>query len=619
MSLPDVPKLPDAGLYQFLLQLRKRVLDNTGTTIINNTTTGGGGGGGTATRDPPSFTLDFNGVPDGVTSNDIQIATAEADVRSTIRVPDGIFATSLGKSSFTKRYDGDGIWLLPAAALPANFGYAAVKPTTWPVQGEAGWFRGDQRFSDGGEWKVVGAGVRTYDTAARYYESNMIPHHAWFDVESGSSGASAYLTSGASAGATTITLSGAAEAEWIGHTCTLNSTFGGTQIETLTVQSVSGNTVTFTTPLTHSYVWNPAGGSAPCISFAPRTWNGYKYIRVRHRASGDGYGHIVRLQIEYNPKAAQLQHTFLAGTAGGYGGDINFISGSSGMYATAFEWAAYDQGNDVAHIAYVHSFTRLNDTAANGGRNWLGTRFQSAGSRPVDAAHVVGGNFRIGLDTALAFLKDTSYLSTTGSSGATTISVHSANGARAGDPIAITDGVNVYAGTISTVSGTTITITPGLNVTYGPNSFVEYSAGGAAVNMALGQKIVLNSTASNANRGGDPLGVFGPLYGNVQGDMEMGTTTDGTGDYWFVRYNGNGHGGATARLRLRPTVLQCNVEVQGNLAIKAGQELSTGGSSFSGRPTVVFGSAGAWLEYTTGPNRIRGTVDAGVTWTDLVV
>ena len=587
-ALPDVPVLENRALYAFLQAVRKGLADQVTTAVATAT--------GVSTRQPRSLTLDFAGNPDGVTVNDATFSLAEAATDTTVYVGDGIFATALARSALTKRYTGSGLILLPASALPADFSYMAAKPTTWAVQGEAGWFRGDQKFSDGGEWKVIGPGVRTYDVVARYFESNCIPHHAWLDIESGSSGAQGYLTAGAAAGTSSVTIHAAGLAAWVGKQVNLCNSFGGAVVETKTVQSVVGAVVTFTTTLANTYTWNPAGGLAPNLSFAPRTWNGHTYIRVRGRGGGDNYGHIVRLNIEYAPPPSELVHTFNAMTGGQYGGSVDFISGSSGCYATGWESQYNDQGNDVAVIAQVDSFVRDNDRADNGGRMWLGTLLKSEGARASDAAHVVSGKWREALDTSTAVLMESTYLTAQANSGVTTLTVKWNTGARIGGTVTIA-GSPTYSGSITAVSGATITITPATAAIYPVDSYVEFPNGGNIGNFALGQRMTWNATKSASNRGGDPLGVWSALYGNVQGDIETGTETDGSGDYWYTRFNGLAHSGAVARIRLRPTAFSANVDILGGATISATKELITNGytagGTFSG---VLIFSAGSGNE-----------------------
>lgn len=629
-QLPDVPALDNRALYTFLSAVRKNLTDQIAAAVATST--------GSGAREPRSFALDFGGNGDGVTLNDAMFLATETATDTSVWIGDGIFATSLAKSALTKRYDGTGLILLPAAALPANFAYIATKPTTWPVQGEPGWFRGDQRGTNGGQWHIIGTGVRSYDITARYFESNVIPEHAWLDVESGSSGAQAYLTAGGTAGTNTITLPAAGSAEWIGKQVNITWSFGGVVAEVLTVQNVVGAVVTFTTNLVNSYVWNPAAVYAtgpvgviglpkvPCLQFAPRTWGGQNYTRVRHRAPGDGYGYAWRMNVEYNPKANELLHPFLAGTAGQCGGSVDFQAGSTGMYATGWESMYYDHAEDVTVIARVDTIVRDNDRADASGRAHLGARIVSSGRRPADAADVFAGHWRVGVDTSLATLKDSSYLSAGAAIGAATISVHSTNGARLLDTITVTrasDGA-VYAGTISSVAAGVIGITPNMTLTMVANDYVEYPKGGSIVNAALGQRISWNGSGSSSGRGGDSLGVWGPLYGNVVGDLETGSDNDASGDHWFTRFNGLGHAGATARIRLYTTDFRCSVKILGGNTIEATKELVTNGYTGTTAPAggtvagaVIFGAgSGNQLFFNTTTNNFEyykaGTLVASV-------
>lgn len=138
-------------------------------------------------------------------------------------------------------------------------------------------------------------------------------------------------------------------------------------------------------------------------SAIPRTHTTQDYIFVRNFGGyGDVYGSTVRMEQRFTPSAGQT-HFFATSTTGMYGGDVNFLAGSGGTYATGWESQYLDQSNDVAVIAQVDSFVRNNDTGARG-CVWLGTYFKSEGAKPSDAAHVVSGKWRVGLDTTKADL-----------------------------------------------------------------------------------------------------------------------------------------------------------------------------------------------------------------------
>jgi hypothetical protein len=671
-------------------------------------TPSGGGGSGMQPRPLGDYgTVDATGA--NPTTNDATITTAEAAADSRVYLPDGIFAKSAATpygANLTKGYTGPGIWLEGTTALPAAFRYMAAKPTTFATQGLTGWFRGDQRFTNGGQYNVIGQNVRLYDTAARYYESNVIPFHYWWDVNSGSSGAQAYITGGVTSGNATVTINAAPDPTWVGKTAQITNSFGGSTLEaSLTVASVNvgAKTVTFSVAPTHTRAWNPtvtdvSNGEpyAPTLRFAPRTWGGHTYVKATANGGGDTYGHVVRMNIEYTPKLSELSHTFMAATGGQYGGDTNFIARSTaltatastgsptiivggispegyigkritvgpdsrtvvsatpttltldanpsanhaigtavtsspeGTYATATEFAAYDQGNDVAYAADVRSFVRNNDRGGvglpypfGGGRVWLGTRFQSAGLRPSDVAHNVAGNWRYALDTCGAFLKESTVTQDPLLTSSTSIAVYSTEGAKAGASVVLNDFAgHVYSGTISSVGSLNLTVSPAVGFAFPANTYVEYPTGGAVVNAKLGQRIVWNSQQLDVNtrsylRGLDPLHVFGPFYGNFQGDIETGTEADGTSDYWYTRFNGTGHAASVARIRLRPDAFQVNVAASFASSVSAAKELITLGSLAAGNhPTVYFGGGTVFIEWD-GTN-LRATKNGGSSFTNIV-
>lgn len=479
-----------------------------------------GGGGGTGGL-PPSLdtfgTIDGGGV--NTASNDAAFTAAEAASVSSIYIPDGIYAVSIPSTSLKKGYVGRGIILVSGAAVPARFSYMTTKPSTWPVQGATGWFRGDQKFTDGGEYKILGPDIREYDLDLRYFESNCIPHHAWMEIYSGNSGLNARLGATASTGSTTITLNGTAP-NWDGKDIAFLSGLDGTQIERRTVVSHSGNNLVLSSPPSSNY----ATGTA--IATGKRSWNGHFYLRIKHAGGGDGYGHVVRAEQNYIPKATET-HFFETSTVGQYGGDIAFNPSSGGTYATGWESQYADQGADVALIAQVDSFNRTNDTGARG-VVWFGTYFKSEGTKPADVAHNVTGKWRIGLDTSRADLSNFS---------------------------SVGDAYN------------------------------------SAITMAIGQRIVFNQGVSASGRGADAN--YGTFFGNVKGDMFLESGNDGQ-DYISMRFNRSS--GQDGRIRLRPTVVQINTQLQVALAINTATDISIGASGI-----IAFGAGlGFYLQRSGG-------------------
>lgn len=510
-----------------------KVIEFTGSGAAHmiDTPTGGGGGGG-AEVSPPSLasfgTIDGGGS--NTSDNDTAFAAAEASAYDRVWVPEGIYKTTRTLAQLTKRYEGPGTLLFTdLTAMPANYQYLAAAPSIWAVQGATGWFRGDQGFADG-EYRIIGPGVRE-STTARYFESPFIPHHAWMDVYSGQSGLTARLTVAASTGSADVTVNGIASADVLGKQINFTSLFGGGVLDVRTVTAVVGNVLTLNAAPSANH---PIG---TVISTGPRTWNGYRYIKVTGFTEGDVYGDIIRMKQSYQPKAGQ-EHFFTTSTVGIYGGDVIFTAGSAGTYCTGTEFIYEDAGNDVAVIAHVDSFIRDNDTGARG-VVWGGHYLQSTGAKPSDFGFALAGKWRVGLDTVRADLTN-------------------------------------FAGV-------------------GDNANV-------AINTKLGHRWVMNSTNSNAARGGDDT--FGNFYGNVLGDMFIESATDGTSDYIALRFNRAAPN--DGRLRVRPQQITVNKPFLGASSVEAAMQLVTNSDTSLGQPTVVFGSGlGHYITFNIGANRFE--------------
>jgi hypothetical protein len=580
---------------------------------------GGGGGSGYGSSFPLASlgTLDLSGVTVG--NNDTILAAAEADATNLhFYGPAGTIRTNLTKEQLTKGYEGDAAFITGPGAgdgafRPPSFSFMTVKPSTWPVQGDGGFWRGDQRFTDGGEWKIIGPNVRTYDITARYFESNTIPHAAWLDTQSGASGIDAYLTSGASIGATVITINGPATLGWIGKTVAFANGPDGVVVESHTVSNVSGSTITISTALTHAYTWNPSGGSLPCIFFGKRTSASQRYTKIRHAGAGDNYIDVARNNNNYVPLASQY-HVAMTATTGQYGGDVTF--GADGVYGQFFESQLQGGNFDVTAVGFVGSFVRNNDTALDGGKFWGGTWYQSGGSRPADAGFILLGLWRNGLDTVFATMEETSRLTVAAGAGTTVFTLASVNGAHPNDTFVV--GSETLTIQSVNVGAKQVTTTSACAGTYAVGQFCQYPQGGAVVNMSLGQRQVWNSSLSINARGGDPMGVYPSWYGNVQGDLIMGSGNDGSSDFWSIRF-ARGTTAATpdsARLRLRPTginVFGTAHTFAGSISIAAGLGVADLNLPAGGRLSL---GAGAWITFN-GSN-IVGTINGGGSFTTLV-
>lgn len=579
---------------------------------------GGGGGGNYGASKPLASlgALDLSGVTIG--ANDTILAAAEADATNLhFYGPAGTIRTNRTKDQLTKGYLGDASFITGPGAgdgafRPPTFSYMAVKPSTWPVQGDGGFWRGDQRFTDGGSWKIIGPDVRTYDITSRYFESNTIPEPAWLDTFSGGSGIDAYLTVGAAAGASTITINGPATAGWVGKTVAFSLTADGTVAESHVVQSVLGSTITIVGVLANTYTWNPGAGLTPCIFFGHRTSASQRYTKVRHAGAGDNYIDVARQNINYVPLASQY-HFAMGSTGGQYGGDVTF--NSDGVYGQFFE-SQLQMGNfDATGIMFVGSVVRNKDFALDGGKFTAGTWFQSGGTRPADAAHVVLGQWRNGFDTVFATLLETSRLTVAANPGDVTFTLASVNGAHPNDTFVIGSETK----TIQSVNtgAKQITVTAGIAGTYAIGTFTQFPKGGAVLNMALGQRQIWNSSLTANGRSGDPVGVYPTFYGNVQGDLIMESGNDGSSDYLSMRF-ARGTSAAqpdTARMRMRPTGFNFFGTAHtfaGSISIAAGLGSADLNLPAGGRVTL---GPTAWLVFQAG--HIQGTID-GATFVNIV-
>lgn len=578
-SLTGLPALIDA--IDGLTPANGKIIEFTGPTtahLINTPSGGGGGGGSMRPQELSAFgTVDATGA--NPTTNDPTIAAAEVAADVAVYLRDGMYAKSIVAppfSNLTKAYEGRGRWKESTSILPANFAYMAAKPTTPATQGLTGWWDGDNRFNDGGEYKIVGAAVRTFDLAgpARYFEENTIPHPVWMDVLGGNSGCSAFLTAGAASGATVIALPFAADASWVGKTVGFADSYGGSIVESHVINAVNtaGNNITLATALTNTYTFSPLTGHAPNLVFHLRTSASWHYSKMTHAGGGDAYNLVLRQNVNYVGWPTQT-HPFMKATAGNLGGDTYF--NADGVFGQNQEWQLQHQTYDVAAISYVFSGTRAKDDRLDSVVA-LGTYFKFDGGRPYDVAHCVAGTVRNAFDTGFATLYETSLLTANAPAGTSTFTVKSTNGAHPGDPVVLGSETLTIQ---NVVSGTSFTTTTACIGNYVIGNLVSYTVGGAALNMAFGQRIIWNSGLSQNARGGDPTNVFSNFYGNVQGDLIMESTTAGGVQAWQVRFARGTTAAApdTARLRLKPTGMNLfgtGHTIAGNLGMAAASQIN---------------------------------------------
>lgn len=568
----------------------------------------------------PSLTA-FSFVGDGVTDNAGHMAAMLASSSTLIYVPDGIFYISgdgpTQRARFQRRMWGPGKFLFADGyCTPGRYTNISAPPALWPSQGVTGWFHGDTSNVEP-EWHVLGVGVRESITA-RYFEAATLPHNIWYDVLSGASGlltmASGALLAGAGS-ADLISSDGVTPGQTLGVT-----PYGqnGAITDTITIDTVAGNHITFHPNLTTNYpnLW-PNGvvpGLATFIS-GKRTWAGVFYMKIGTgtQGGGDVYGAIARLTQNLVPKTGQ-RHVFNTGTIALFGGEMTFAATAGGTFGTGWENQVTDNTADVAYAAFVDSFTRANDFGARGAF-WVGRLWQSNGPWPVDVGTVYAGAFRFAMDATRASLEDSTVNTAAVVAGTNTITLSTVGGVIVGNLIGFTDGAGIpieYHGVQSIDYATKIvTIDANWANPFGINNRVRLYRAGAAMNLALGQNaIIFNSTVGATGRASDPTGGYPTVYGNQTGDLIMRSGSDGVGDFWATFFNraspNNG------RIRLRPTVFQVNVVIQGALTIESGTDLVSG----SGR--VIYGPGlGCIIERDAGTGRLRATSNNGAAWTFL--
>lgn len=578
------------------------------------------GGSGSAF---PAITS-FSFVGDGVTDNQSHVAAVLASTSSLIYMPDGTYFIGgdgpTQRAKLQRRFWGPGKFLFADGFLtPGRFSMIGAAPSPWPTTGASGWFNGDTRAVEP-EWHILGPGVRR-NLTGNYFNAGVLPHNWWYYVQSGESGLITMASGGLLAGATSAALV-SVDGITVGTTLGV-SPYGmdSAQTDVIVVDTIVGTTITFhnanplITGLSTNYPNISPDGVNPgraTFMLGKRTWAGLLYMLVQNQpdAGGDVYGAIARLTNGYIAHGGQ-RHFFNTSTVGCFGGSIAFTATANGAYGTGWENQAADAGADVAYFAFVDSFSRQNENGAWGGI-WGGHTYQSGGPMPADVMHICAGHWRFGADFTRATLEDSTSNTVAIVAGTSTLTLASAAGLLPGAFVGVTNSSNVGVElhTVASVAGNVVTIngTWAANFTIGQRIYKQNA--GSGMNMLLGQTaIIFNSTVGATGRSADPSGLYGTFYGNQTGDLMMYSGNDGTpvtSDFWAIGFNrpspNNG------RLRLRPTVLQCNTTFQAALNVESGAQLVCGGAT----PQVVFGPGlGAWIEREAATGRLRATSNNG--------
>lgn len=359
-----------------------------------------GGGSGNEVN----FVTAFSGNPDGATNNDAAFTAAEASTYERVYLPEGRYVTTKTRSQLTKRYEGPGVVVSGGVPLHNLRRYSTRVAWTYGTDGEYGEYK-TAPFSDQVQFDVVGG--RNQLGAYQYYDAPSTPSWVVYNTagDAGHSGTTAHLSASASAGATSVTLNSVAGLS-PGDVIGIHANEIGTAelpTDTVTITTIVGNVVSFTPALSASYTVSGTDyvptylsgyASSPQVTRGKRTMNQRELVIFNHSAAGDGYVYGARITLGYTPLAGQTD--FFDTSTGGYiGGDITFSQ--AGIYGTGWEMSYIDNGNDVAMLGFVNSYSRTNDTGAR--RVVWGHDFvKTSGSKPLDFVWAFQGLARAGLD-----------------------------------------------------------------------------------------------------------------------------------------------------------------------------------------------------------------------------
>ena len=341
---------------------------------------------------------DYGSVEDGTTDDKAAFDAALADTATNRIYIEGHASTTNAITDLTKHFYGPGRVTLSAfrnKRLPARF----TNITSLPTQGTGSdinyYFSGDNTKIDAEYIRLGVPGgtnfrqnlTQSIGGAFPYFEANTTPHFWTFQNYVGWSGLNARTTTLITSGvSTSATLNSATHGLVTGQTLGFvksDGTIGDTKVIT-----VAGAGISWTGTLANTY----AIGSPVTLGY--RTMNPGHYASIVHNGGGDSYVHVARATGSYVALDSQT-HWVETATTGLYGGDIALTQ--DGNYATGTEISIDDNGKDCQAIGDVRSFVRTNDTGARA-VTWLGTYFQSTGTKPINAFHSMAGIADIGID-----------------------------------------------------------------------------------------------------------------------------------------------------------------------------------------------------------------------------
>jgi hypothetical protein len=223
-----------------------------------------------------------------------------------------------------------------------------------------------------------------------YFESVTTPHFQAFQNFSGWSGTDARLSSGISAGATSITVNDAAGIS-IGNTIRIVNINTGFE-ENRSVTNKVGNVLTLSSGTSSAH---PAGSF---VGTGMRTHNPLCQQYFVHHGGGDCYAIVARGTGAYSALAGQ-DHIFFTATTGLFGGDLSATAPH--QYLTGIEIDHKDLSNPCGAVGVILNFQRTN-AGVTRGEFWHGVLIKSEGNIAMDSAFCALGSIRTGIDLANA-------------------------------------------------------------------------------------------------------------------------------------------------------------------------------------------------------------------------
>jgi hypothetical protein len=225
-----------------------------------------------------------------------------------------------------------------------------------------------------------------------YINSLITPHWHEYTALTGSSGYITTITAPASIGNTSIAVANT-DGLTVGLSYGFNDqVFTNPMTDVFTISSIVGNTVTFTPALAANH------SSGDIISNSKRTQTAFQVDIATFMGYGDHYVFSAPSIISNCTPLAGQGDVYKTCTTGWSNGAV--YAAQAGQYLEIDEWQLNDNGHDVAAIDNVHTLFRSVDTGARGAA-WLGSFFNSAGTKAANAGMSIAGKWNVGYDATL--------------------------------------------------------------------------------------------------------------------------------------------------------------------------------------------------------------------------